>query len=144
MEKRRRFDCERGKSMRSDAREAAFKIIFAELFGGDCDADFKAAVCKKSKLTMDEAKYVSRIISKYEKNREEIYNVLSDSLKQFTISRVYPVDRAILFVALTEILYLDEVPPIVSASEAAALATKYSTEKSAGFVNGVLAGVINK
>ena len=58
--------------------------------------------------------------------------------------RIYPADRAVLLLALTEISYLDDVPPVVSVSEATALARKYSTERSADFVNGVLGGVINK
>ena len=42
------------------------------------------------------------------------------------------------------IKYFDDIPPVVSVSEAAGLARKYSTETSADFVNGVLSGVINK
>ena len=45
---------------------------------------------------------------------------------------------------LAEIRYFDEIPPVVSVSEATGLAKKYSTEKSADFVNGVLSGIINK
>ena len=48
-----------------------------------------------------------------------------------------------MLVALAEINYFDEIPPVVSVSEAATLARKYSTEKSADFVNGVLGGIIN-
>ena len=44
---------------------------------------------------------------------------------------------------MAEIKYFEEIPAVVSVSEAAGLARKYSTEKSADFVNGVLAGVIN-
>ena len=49
-----------------------------------------------------------------------------------------------LLLALAEIRYLDDVPPVVSVSEATALARKYSTERSADFVNGVLGGIINR
>ena len=49
-----------------------------------------------------------------------------------------------MLVALAEIRYLDDVPPVVSVSEATAIARKYSTEKSADFVNGVLGGFINQ
>ena len=45
---------------------------------------------------------------------------------------------------MAEIKYFDEIPPIVSVSEATGLARKHSTETSADFVNGVLSGVINK
>ena len=45
--------------------------------------------------------------------------------------------------ALAEIRYFDDVPDVVAVDEAVGLAKKYSTEKSVGFVNGVLAAAIN-
>ena len=48
-----------------------------------------------------------------------------------------------MLVALAEIKYCDDVPPVVSVSEATAIAKKYSAENSAAFVNGVLGGIIN-
>ena len=69
--------------------------------------------------------------------------VFLEKVENFAEERVYPADRAVLYLALAEIKYVDDVPPVVSVSEAAALARKFSTEKSADFVNGVLGGVIN-
>ena len=54
------------------------------------------------------------------------------------ISRLPGVDLAILRLALAEMYYLDDIPVSVSINEAVELAKKYSTEKSARFVNGVL------
>lgn len=130
--------------MRSDAREAAFKIIFAQLFGGDCDARFKAGICKKSKLSDEETQFALRLVSLVEEHKEELAAVLSEKVTRFADYRIYAADKAVLFLAIAEIRYVDEVPPVVSVSEAAALAKKYSTENSASFVNGVLAGVINE
>lgn len=130
--------------MRSDAREAAFKIIFAEHFGGDCDERFKAGIYRKAKLNEEETDFARRLVSLTEGHRDELLRLLSEKVTRYADYRIYAVDRAILLVALAEILYIEEVPPIVSVSEAAALARKYSTENSANFVNGVLAGVINE
>ena len=40
--------------------------------------------------------------------------------------------------AMAEMKYIDDVPAVVSIDEAVGLARKYSTEKSVGYVNGVL------
>lgn len=128
--------------MRSDAREAAFKIIFAELFGGDCDARFKAGIYKKGGLNDEERLFADRLVTLAETHREELTAKISEKVTRFADYRIYAADRAILLVALAEILYVEEVPPAVSASEAAALAQKYSTENSASFVSGVIGGVI--
>ena len=69
--------------------------------------------------------------------------MIAEKVQGFAQERIYPVDKALMLVALAEINYFDEIPPVVSVSEAATLARKYSTEKSADFVNGVLGGIIN-
>ena len=48
------------------------------------------------------------------------------------------MDRLLLILAISEIHFVDDVPPKVSISEAIEIAKQYSTEESAGFVNGVL------
>jgi N utilization substance protein B len=50
-----------------------------------------------------------------------------------------PIDRNILRIALWELEHRPETPVAVIISEAVRLAKVYSTERSGGFVNGVLA-----
>lgn len=130
--------------MRKDAREAAFKIIFAEQFGSRPDSRFRTELYKKSKLTEEERVFAQSLVSLTEEHYEELSALLGKKVERYAEERIYPVDRAILLVALAEILYVEDVPPVVSVNEAVGLARVYSTEHSAGFVNGVLAGVINE
>jgi N utilization substance protein B len=53
------------------------------------------------------------------------------------------VDRAVLRVAVWEILFNEDVPDQVAISEAVNLATEYSTEESGIFVNGLLSAISN-
>lgn len=55
------------------------------------------------------------------------------------IERMPPVDRNVLRIALWELLHRPETPVAVVISEAVRLAKTYSTARSGGFVNGVLA-----
>jgi N utilization substance protein B len=48
------------------------------------------------------------------------------------------VDRNILRLGTTEILYLSDVPKNVTINECLEIAKKYGTEESSGFVNGIL------
>ena len=130
--------------MRNDAREAAFKVIFADLFGGDGEKNFRAAVYRQAKLKEDEVAFAEQIVNAVMAHKEELLDEIAQTVTRFADYRIYPADKAALLVALAEIKYLDDVPPVVSVSEATALARKYSTEKSADFVNGVLGGIINK
>ena len=61
----------------------------------------------------------------------------------FSEKRIFPADKSLLMMAMAEMKYVDDVPDIVAIDEAVGLAKKYSTERSAGFVNGVLAAFLN-
>ena len=129
--------------MRSDAREAAFKVVFSRLLGGDCPKGVRSALYKQAKLDEDEKAFAERLVSCVEEHREELSAIVAEKVTGYAEERIYTADKAVLLLALAEIKYFDEVPPVVSVSEATALARKYSAENSTDFVNGVLAGVIN-
>lgn len=130
--------------MRSDAREAAFRIIFADLFGGDGKKGFRAAIYKELKLKDEESAFAEQLVSAVLSHKQGLTEEIVSHVTRFADYRIYPADKAVLLLALAEIRYCDDIPPIVSVSEAAALARKYSTEKSADFVNGVLGGIVNQ
>ena len=52
------------------------------------------------------------------------------------------IDKDILRIAISELLYIQNTPIKVVVDEAIELAKKYSTEDSSSFVNGILAKVI--
>ena len=130
--------------MRSQAREAAFKIVFAQEFGGDCDGRFEAGIYHKEGLNEEDRAFAHKLVGLVNEHKEELLAVLDEKVERFAQYRIYTADRAILLLALAEIRYMDDVPPVVSVNEAAGLARKYSTENSASFVNGVLGGEINQ
>ncbi len=129
--------------MRSNAREAAFKIIFSELFQDNAGAGFKSRIYKSEKLGEEDTAFAERLVSLVEEHREELSCMLNGKIERFAENRVYKADRALMLLGLAEIRYCDDIPPLVSVSEAATLARKYSTENSADFVSGVLGGFID-
>lgn len=71
-----------------------------------------------------------------------IDDLISAHLQGWTLDRLPAVDRAILRVAVWELLHADDVPEPVAVDEAVELAKKLSTDDSPGFVNGVLGQVM--
>ena len=67
-----------------------------------------------------------------------IDELISSHLQGWTLERLPAVDRAILRVAVWELLHADDVPEPVAVDEAVELAKELSTDESPGFVNGVL------
>jgi transcription antitermination protein NusB len=69
-------------------------------------------------------------------------DLISTHLQGWTLDRLPAVDRAILRVAVWELLYADDVPEPVAVDEAVQLAKELSTDDSPGFINGVLGQVM--
>ena len=54
------------------------------------------------------------------------------------LDRIALIDRTCLRLALYEMLYCDDIPPVVSINEAVDIAKQFSTAESGKFVNGIL------
>ncbi len=128
--------------MRSEAREVALKVLFAEQFGSDDLEGLKNALTKN--LKAEDASFAEDLLSAVREHRNELLKEIDDHIFNFKENRLYREDKCILLIAMAEIKYFDEIPPVVSVDEAVNLATKYSTERSPDFINGLLAGVINQ
>lgn len=126
--------------MRSEAREAALKILYAEQFNSDNLPELQSRLVKNFKA--DEAEFTDKLITCVREHRDELLSEIDSHILNFKENRLYTVDKCIMLIAVAEIKYFDDIPPVVSVNEAANLAGKYSTERSADFVNGVLAGII--
>jgi N utilization substance protein B len=60
----------------------------------------------------------------------------------WSLDRLPDVDRAILRMAVYELLWADDVPDAVVIDEAVELAKALSTDDSPGYVNGVLGAIL--
>src|SRR5580698_7384352 len=71
-------------------------------------------------------------------HREAIDEHIKKHAKNWDFHRIAAVDRNIMRLAIYEMLYRDDIPPIVSINEAVDIAKKFSTQDSGKFVNGIL------
>ncbi len=79
-----------------------------------------------------------RLVEGVISHRVELDEALQATANRWRVSRMPPVDRAILRLGLYELRFEPETPTAVVLSEAVRLAKTYSTERSGAFVNGVL------
>jgi transcription antitermination factor NusB len=68
----------------------------------------------------------------------EIDSLIAKAAQNWQLKRMAAIDRALLRMAVNELLYHSEVPPKVVINEALELAKRYSTAASGSFVNGIL------
>ncbi|MFW6198942.1 MAG: transcription antitermination factor NusB [Gemmatimonadota bacterium] len=82
--------------------------------------------------------YLRKLIETLDAHLEEVDRELTACLENWRLDRLASIDRGVLRIAATEIVFLDDIPPKVSLKEAIRLAERYGSDESSGFVNGVL------
>lgn len=86
--------------------------------------------------------YTATVARGVTEHAAHIDELITSHLQSWTLDRLPAVDRAILRVAVWELLYADDVPEPVAVDEAVELAKELSTDDSPGFINGVLGQVM--
>jgi transcription antitermination protein NusB len=71
-------------------------------------------------------------------HRDEADALIKKHAQNWDLHRMAAVDRNVLRLAIYEMLYRDDIPPVVSINEAVDIAKKFSTQDSGKFVNGIL------
>ena len=127
--------------MRNEARENAFKLIFEGLFH-ECDVELSKDNLVELKKE-DDIEFFNAIMTAFEENQQTMQQEIENNLKNYAYSRVFKVDLALIYLALTEIKYC-QTPKAVAINEVLEIAKKYSTEKSSKFINGLISAIINE
>lgn len=126
--------------MRNDARENAFKLIFESLFH-----EYDEELSKENLIALkkeDDNKFFEDIMKNFNDNKESLKEEIEKHLKNFEYDRLFKIDLAIIYLAVTEIKFC-ETPKAVAINEALELAKKYSTGKSSKFINGLVSAIVN-
>lgn len=133
-------------SSRTKSRKMALDAVFAADLRKNNPLQLleAAATAQSDRQNQDEiVGYARQIVSGIVDSHEEIDQRIESFSHKWELDRMPAVDRAILRVAVWEILFNDEVPDPVAISEAVDLAKEYSTEDSGVFVNGILSAIAN-
>ena len=125
---------------RKQSREVVFKLLFALAFDEAGETEIELA----TQETIDEKEkiYIDALVAAVKTNLSNIDGIISNTAKGFSFDRIYKVDLTALRLAVGEIMYMPDTPDIVAINEAVNLVKKYGTENSAGYVNGILASVL--
>ena len=113
------------------------KPIFMHHFKDDFDKFYGS-------LSSSQFDFSQKLYSASIENRDYIDDLIKARLKNWDISRVAIIDKLILRMAASEMIFIDEVPPKVSIAEGVEIAKVFSTQDSSGFVNGILDAIYNE
>lgn len=131
-------------SARSKARKRAVDAVFAADLRKISPLDLlnEVAELAADRQNQDEIfGYAREIVQGVIDQHEQIDDLLETYSQGWALDRMPNLDRAILRVAVWEILHNPDVPNAVAVNEAVELAKELSTDDSGAFVNGLLSKI---
>ncbi len=130
-------------SQRREGREKVLQALYAsELSKSDFDHVVNTVVRPSLKNDDRAFGFAVGLLAKTLEHAEEANQLIERHAENWHLDRIAIVDRLLLEMAITEILYFPDIPPKVSINEAIDIAKRYSTLKSGQFINGILDAVL--
>jgi N utilization substance protein B len=127
---------------RSKARKRAVDILYeADLRDRDRIELLRERVADTTTPPVND--HTVRLVEGVAGNAARIDELISRHAHGWSLERLPDVDRAILRMAVYELLWVDDVPDAVVLDEAVTLARALSTDDSPAYVNGVLGAVLD-
>ena len=130
---------------RHHARKRAVDLLFEAEARGITAAEVahgRSALAQSDADVTPLNPYTETVACGVTEHAAHIDELITSHLQSWTLERLPAVDRAILRVAVWELLHATDVPEPVAVDEAVELAKELSTDESPGFVNGVLGQVM--
>ena len=134
-------------------REMALQFIFQhEVVECGYDDEVMARFWEQLKSSLEDCderlfrrgrRYAESIIAGVKKNQTVIDEQISKFSKRWDLDRMAVVDCNIVRIAVYEMFFVPEIPPIVSIDEAVTLALDFSDERAMTFINGILNAIKN-
>jgi len=125
---------------RRQAREWAVQFLFQTEFNPD---DLEMALTdfwndKEKNPAERDLTYVNEVVHGVLEKQRELDRTISKYAQNWDVDRLGVLDRIVMRVAVYEMFFRSDIPPVVSINEAVEIAKAYISKESGRFVNGVL------
>lgn len=123
---------------RRRAREYALQMLFQiDLTGASPEAifeDFWGGVQAGDEVR----RFAEHLVNETRGRIDALDGAIATSAEHWRLERMATVDRNVLRMAVYEMLFEPDTPPVVAIDEAIEIAKRFGTEDSGGFINGIL------
>lgn len=120
---------------RRQARERALSLLY------EAESKEITPVDVLAQLPMEPDPFTVEVLQGVTLHVGDLDRLITDYARDWTIDRMPALDRALLRMAVFELVYRPDVPTGAVISEAVELAHRFSTDESGRFVNGMLARI---
>jgi transcription antitermination protein NusB len=130
---------------RRHARESVLKALYALNYLEESPKEVLTKILNipESYEEENDATYIELLYNSVLKHTEKADSLIKNNLQNWDFKRIAELDKILLRMGVTEILFIDEVPPKASITEMVEISKVYSTEESPKFINGILDSVYN-
>lgn len=118
-------------------------MLFETEFRTEADAEAIYALAGEHR-ELPENDYVRKVYFGVREHLDEIDEKITKHSDGWKAARITPVSRSAMRLCIYEMLFMEDIPAVVSINEAIDLVKKYDDLKMKSFVNGVLNGVKNE
>ena len=137
---------------RANARELAVHLIYGREFTGEdpeqvvsvrLAKEYYAKLSEENEIYAErpnrfQIAYLDKVVSGVANRADDLDAQIQKYAIGWDVNRISRLTRAIMQLAIFEILYVEDVPTGVAVSEAVRLAKKYDGDDTGAFVNGIL------
>jgi N utilization substance protein B len=142
-------EAERPVPNRRLVRERAMQALYAYEIGhnvGGESIDYLAShlVYPEFRTNPELLDFAEKLMLRIYNNASECDEIIKSLAENWDFQRIAPIDKVLLRMGITEMLFFPEIPTKVTINEAIEIAKRYSTDKSGIFLNGVLDAALSK
>ncbi|MBS4036241.1 MAG: transcription antitermination factor NusB [Ignavibacterium sp.] len=123
-------------------REKVLQYLYAYEMNRDNLNELKSELLSVIREEND-MQFAEDLINKVIIHREEADKRIIDKVNNWEMNRIALIDKLLLRIGITELLYFTDIPPKVSINEVIEIAKLYSTSGSGKFINGILDSILN-
>ncbi len=137
---------------RANARELAVHLIYGREFTCEepeqvisvrLDKGYYSMLSEENQVYIErptrvQMSYIDSVVSGVANRNQELNELIQKFSIGWDVSRISRLARAVIQLAIFEILYIDDVPTGVAISEAVRIVKQYDGEETGAFVNGIL------
>ena len=128
---------------RHESRELAFILVFEKSFQPETTVIELIENALELELFPQNA-FAENLARKVYENIEEIDKLIDENLVGWSAKRISKASRAVLRLAVCELMYSPDLPVGVAINEAVEIAKKYATTEDGSYINGVLGSIAKK
>ena len=122
-----------------ERRNALLEIMFESEFRKDeTPEEIYVISAEERELSQDTRNYVKTMYFDLEDKLGIIDAYINKAAEGWKTTRISKLSLCILRIAVYEMLYVEDIPAVISINEAIELSKKYDDPKAKGFINGVL------